>query len=166
VAYGLEMRSTKRDLCCLDMICKISSRNDLGIWRLHSHIYGCIINASGLVHIQLSSSIHKNAMKSSRGEIQLPKISIKQIPMQQSLTSNFYSQFLSLANSRIDLYAFNNPCSERSTLTLLISVVGGFVILEQIFAASVSKIILSLSKSLPMNYPSSQISSIHRATRS
>ena len=24
VAYGVEMKSTKRDLCCLDMICKIS----------------------------------------------------------------------------------------------------------------------------------------------
>lgn len=53
-----------------------------------------------------------------------------------------YSQFLSRASSRTDLYAFNNPCSERSTLTLVISVVGGFVTLEQIFAASVSKIML------------------------
>jgi hypothetical protein len=55
---------------------------------------------------------------------------------------DFYSQFLSLASSRTDLYAFNNPCSERSTFTLVISVGGGFETLEQIFAASVSKIIL------------------------
>ncbi len=125
------------------MICKISSRNYLGIWRLQSYKYGCIINASELVHIPVSFATLKNAMKSRHWEVQPPKISIKQIHMQQSLSWDIYSQFLSLANSRIDLYAFNNPCSERSTLTLLISVVGGFVILEQIFATSVSKIILS-----------------------
>jgi hypothetical protein len=56
-----------------------------------------------------------------------------------------YSQFLSLASSRTDLYAFNNPCSDKSTLTFEMSVVGGFVILEQIFAASVSNIILPLA---------------------
>jgi hypothetical protein len=77
-----------------------------------------------------------------------------------------YSQFLSLANSRTDLYALSNPCSDKSTLTFVISVVGGLVIREQMFAASVSKIILPLAAFLYTIYPSSQISSIQSATRS
>ena len=71
------------------------------------------------------------------------------------MTLYTYNQFRSFASSRIDLYAFNNPCSERSTLTFVISVVGGFVIRESIFAASVSRIILavnlfSLLKEIPI----------------
>lgn len=56
-----------------------------------------------------------------------------------------YSQFRSLASPFTDLYAFSSPCSERSTLTFVMSVAGAFVTLEQIFAASVSKIILAIS---------------------
>src|SRR5579859_2056782 len=65
--------------------------------------------------------------------------------MQFNMTLYTYNQFRSFASSRIDLYAFNNPCSERSTLTFVISVVGGFVIRERMLAASVSRIILSVN---------------------